>query len=230
MGCLYQCSVQYPETLFAIIRHDTANRMVYLWDGTQEKILYDYNSIVVGQPYPNTYNNPMYPNLKVLAKDSLLLNGSYYTIWILGVNNSGVISDSNFVEVIEGIGTTFGIKADLVPIFENQELLQCFSLNNIVTYPNTLYNCDIALQIDEHPFSPLITLNPNPATEFITITADMYGLNSQAEVLDMSGRVVRNFKISGMPYSLKVTDLNSGMYILKITSAEQSSRVKFIKM
>ncbi len=230
MGCLYQCSVQYPEILFATIRHDTANCIVYIWDGSQEKKLYDYNSIVVGQPYPNMYNNPSYPNLKVLAKDSLLLNGSYYTTWILGVNNGGVISDSNFAQVIEGIGTSFGIKANLVPVFENDESLQCFSIHNVNIYPNTWYNCDTALQINEHQFSPVVSVVPNPATDFIKITADKFDLKSKAEVIDIAGRVIMDFNITGLPYSLNIGNLKKGIYFLKISSAEQSSYARFVKM
>ena len=224
------CTHTDPEVLFATIRHDTLNRMVYLWDGSIDRVLYDYNSIAVWQPYPNTYNNPMYPNLKVLAKDSLLLNGSYYKRWILGMSNGGVISDSNFVSVIEGIATTFGIKAPLVPVFENQEELSCFTLHNVNIYPNISYNCDTALQIAEVAEPASFTISPNPAKDMIRITAEVSDSKYKAEVLDMAGRVVLSFTVNAFPCDLKVEDLKTGTYFLKISSERQSSFARFIKM
>ena len=58
------------------------------------------------------------------------------------MNFEGVVSDSAFVCIIDGIGSSLGIMANLVPPFENGDELLCFSKDNVVYYPDSTYNCD----------------------------------------------------------------------------------------
>ena len=94
--------IAYSEGCF---RQDTVLKKVFLWNNfTQEdELLYDFQNLTIGQPYPETVTNINYPNLLVMAVDSVqLMDGNYYKRWVLGTNSS----DSAYVSVIEGVGGT----------------------------------------------------------------------------------------------------------------------------
>jgi hypothetical protein len=67
--------------------------------------LYDFDNLVVGQLYPQTFNNMDCPQILVMAYDSVVLNdGLYHERWVLGSNSI----DSGFVSILEGMGSAMG--------------------------------------------------------------------------------------------------------------------------
>jgi len=204
--------------------------MVYLRVNNKDTLLYAFKNIIVGQAYPKTYNNPLTSDtLVVVAKDSLFLNNIYYKKWNLGLKHNGTITDSGFVSVIEGIGSTFGIIAVLRPPFEGNDGLLCFSLNNIVIYPDSTYNCDKTLNVEEHVNKHFFSIYPNPTNDKITIenvarykdaTISIYNIQGQTKLLQILAQEKTEIDLSG---------LAKGIYILKLSSIDKTEVTKFVK-
>lgn len=71
-------------------------------------------------------------------------------------------------------------------------------------------------------------VSPNPATDIVTITTNEI-LNS-VELFDVNGRVVKNvdFKSSTNSNQVNVSDLSSGIYMMKITSDKGTATKKLV--
>ncbi|SCY04929.1 Por secretion system C-terminal sorting domain-containing protein [Nonlabens sp. Hel1_33_55] len=93
---------------------------------------------------------------------------------------------------------------------------------------------NITLNVDNTASNETVQLSnfrlyPNPATDWINISADNLQ-NSRSEIYDLSGRLVREFDLLSNTTNLNIEDLNSGIYLLKITTANGKTATKrFIK-
>lgn len=86
-------------------------------------------------------------------------------------------------------------------------------LDNIVTASNDIYN------------SSYISVFPNPVTEYITINVPQ---KSTIEIADINGQIVRtiyNIKEA----TIEISDLSSGVYILRVKTDKEIVTKKFIK-
>jgi Secretion system C-terminal sorting domain len=72
-----------------------------------------------------------------------------------------------------------------------------------------------------------IEVYPNPANNFVTITAelDSYDLS----VTDLTGKVVLQQSLSGIENSVDVSSLSSGVYLFNINSDNKKETIKVIK-
>lgn len=68
-----------------------------------------------------------------------------------------------------------------------------------------------------------ITISPNPASDYIKIN----GLSNMVnyEVLDISGKILLN----GKNNTIRISELNTGLYFLKIKNGRSSTLQKFVK-
>lgn len=228
--CPYIFDYSNPETLFATIRQDTLNKIVFLWDNSKDTILYDFKNIIVGEPYPSTYNNPVQANLVVVSEDSLLLNYVYVKKWNLAMNLEAVISDSAFAFIIEGIGSSLGIMANLVPPFENSDELLCFSKDNLVYYPDSTYNCDKTVNIKETVFNQEFSIYPNPVRNTLTVETDYAYKNSCfVKIFSVSGTEITKHEINTSITNIDVSQLAKGFYIVQLVNGKSVQSRKFIK-
>ncbi len=229
-GCPFSFNFQNPEVLFATIRQDTLNKIVYILDNNLESILYDFKNIKVGEDYPQTFNNIHPDTLVVVAQDSLLQGNIYVKKWNLGIRNNGTISDSGFVSIIEGIGSTFGIVANLMPPFENSDHLVCFSKNNVVLYPDSAYNCDKTVNISNLITSPVFSVYPNPASNTLTIvTANASKGTGMLRISSATGEEILRKEIKAINNTIDISMLKCGVYIVQYSNERIIETVKFIK-
>lgn len=229
-GCPFTFEYTNPESLIAIIRQDTVNQTVYLWDGVKDTLLYDFKNINVGGPYPSTCNNPMLDNLVVVSEDSLLLNNVYIKKWNLAMSFNGVVSDSAFVCIIDGIGSSFGIKADLVPPFENGDELLCFSKDDVVLYPDSTYFCDKTVKIIETEDKQTFNVYPNPVQSVLTIETDYAFKNScLVKIFSAGGVEVFRQKVTSNKINIDVSQLAKGFYIIQFVNGDSVLSEKFVK-
>jgi len=73
-----------------------------------------------------------------------------------------------------------------------------------------------------------ISVYPNPATEFITIDAGMQE-NATVEIMDFSGKVVIETYVTTTNDQLDVSDLSSGLYLLKISGEDFTQTLSWVK-
>lgn len=230
-GCPHTFHYIEPERLYATIRHDSVNNIVYVRDMGTDVILYDFNNIHIGQDYPKTYNNTSPDTLVVVSVDTIQIGISYSKKWGLGTKVNGVISDSGFVSIIEGIGSTFGITAPLVLPFENNDQLLCYSKDNLVLYPDSTYNCDKTVGIVEIiKEDQIFTLYPNPTTQVINIKINSKTPSKgHVRIFNMNGVEVHRSIIYEKETQIDVSFLNKGVYFVQFINQNKLESRLFIK-
>ena len=70
---------------------------------------------------------------------------------------------------------------------------------------------------------------PNPATSMLNIKLDKANGKTLVEIYDLTGRKVMNESMTGSAYSLDISQLNSGNYILKTVNNNSVNTIKVIK-
>ncbi len=69
-----------------------------------------------------------------------------------------------------------------------------------------------------------VSLFPNPASENVTVTLkDVQGRNFSVELSDISGRIVRQFSVSGDGFTVQRKNLEDGIYFMRLTSNKNES-------
>lgn len=212
----YHYSGTLNEELFAVLRQDTTTRKVYVFDNNTEVLLYDFKNLAAGAEYPNTHNNPSYMSdtLVVVSEDSTQLNNAMHRIWNLGHRHNGVVSDSAFVSIIEGIGSTFGLLAQLVPPFENFDELKCFYSDSTGIYPDSLLICDRTFGLEDQIREIKIKVYPNPADRALSILLGSNNDHMQVQLCDLSGRTLISRSLNNTTTSLDLSHLKDGLYVL----------------
>jgi len=218
-------------------RQDTILKKVFLWNSSTQtdELLYDFGNLIVGQPYPATITNINYPNLLVMATDSVqLMDGNYYKRWVLGTNSS----DSAYVSVMEGVGGTNGFTSFIHPVFEQSSSLLCQKTNTQHIYENWISNpippryseeCSQTLsihQITEHD----LEIYPNPTSSAISIQTGK--IIQRVEICNLSGQLLSIEKTSSgeKNQNLDLSKLENGTYILKIVLSDDSFIMKRVQL
>jgi hypothetical protein len=224
-GCNYSCSWLESETVLAYIRIDSTQNRVYIHNGSQDILLYDFASLSVGNPYPKTYTNVLGDSLIVVSLDSILMGPTYARKWNLAVIFQGQVTDSAFVSIIEGIGSTFGHLAPLAPPFENGDILHCFSRNDSVFYPDSTSFCDQTVNIESSETLPQLNIYPNPCTDFLNIQSDHSG---KIRISDINGCIMKEMHWVGQ--KIDVSNLSTGMYFMEFQTENTRSIMIFNKL
>jgi hypothetical protein len=228
-GCPHSFYFQEPERLYATIRQDTALKRVYILDNNSEHLLYDFGNMLVGQLYPATYNT-WSDSLIVASEDSILMADLYHKKWNLGRIENGVIHDEGFVSIIEGVGSTYGIVANLTLPFENWDEMLCFSLNGTAMYPDSSYNCDVTIGIQNLEVKPDFVIYPNPATSYLVVEADEPPAKAcYLEIFNPNGIKVLEKQIETTTTFLNLASLSNGIYFVRIADNGKLFTQKFIK-
>lgn len=217
-GCSYSCNWLESESQFALIRIDPLNNRVYILENNIEYLLYDFGAMAIGQPYPSTINNLLGDSLRVVSVDTIALGTQNVRRWQLGISNSGTITDSGFVAIIEGIGSTYGLLATLVPPFENGDQLLCFSKNDSTMYPDNATICDKTVSLTNNKSEKKINISPNPARNTATISIDFECSNCTIAIISAEGELVFNDFFDGNQYQIDLQCFSTGLYFTTISS------------
>lgn len=208
-------------------REDTTSRRVFVFDTVQQQevLLYDF-SIGLG-PYPTTIHDGWLPS-EVVALDSMELSDGWHRTWVLGVSNGGVIQDSAFCTVIEGVGSTLGLMPvyGLGPPFEWGDYLNCHVVRDSVVYTVDGGECFLMTGFEPEVHRSVVTVFPNPASAQLFVS-DISGGASRYEVSDMQGRTVRTGVIADGAIDVEV--LQRGLYLLILESGPGRTAVRFEK-
>jgi len=231
--CIFSCDFNLTEELYAIIYIDTVANKVYQYSeyDTGAHLLFDFN-LSVGQLYPPTFNNPYNPSsdsLMVVSEDSVLLGNDYHKKWNLGVKTAGILHDSAFVSIIEGVGSTYGLSADLITPFETSDALVCFSIADTVLYPDSTSACDKTIGISETRAMPSFEIYPNPAQNMIQLNL-IYSENEiPVSIFNAHGQKISEQIIQGNSAKIDLSILPYGLYFLRIESGRNAGVKGFLK-
>lgn len=227
-----------PDQVWVLFRQDIPNKQIYQWDSntSQEQLLYDFNNLTVGQPYPQTLNNMNFPQILVMAYDSVvLIDGLYHERWVLGSNSN----DSGFVSIIEGVGSTMGFDLPIAIPFEQSSATLCFSVDgnavfdgwgnaNALIPPRYSSDCAANVRLDELVGSELdVSVWPNPVNDIVTIkSAERI---EKLVLYDAVGQQVLEQEVQKENTAeLTLINLPVGNYLLKVCTENNHSVTKRI--
>lgn len=74
----------------------------------------------------------------------------------------------------------------------------------------------------------MLSLYPNPTTGVLNLSADLQG-RAEVKVFDLQGRVVKHYVVSGLnAMRLNVSDLQSGLYFIRVSNETTTAMGKFV--
>lgn len=216
-----QCAPSFVHNnLYALLRQDSLS--IYLWDGNQDTLLYDYN-LQVGDTLPLSFNN-VSTEVVVDSISEIQIGNDMRKVFHLG-NNPEVD------KLIEGVGHNKGLVGSMQPFefFENE--LRCFALNDTVRYPYLDAPCDFDVSLNELSEEvPGVFPNPTNANWQIKIPAG-------TEIKEV---IIRNYAGQEQPVSLQFSgsdsfeadahNLPAGVYLLELrTKTGERMHARLIK-
>ncbi|HMI07541.1 MAG TPA: T9SS type A sorting domain-containing protein [Flavobacterium sp.] len=78
-------------------------------------------------------------------------------------------------------------------------------------------------------FSSNFKVYPNPASSVLNVDAKTSAIN-EMQLTDLNGRIVKSIKANGVNNAqINISDLNAGVYFLKVTSNEGTGTTKVVK-
>ena len=80
----------------------------------------------------------------------------------------------------------------------------------------------------ENIVKPTVSVYPNPAIEYIILDNQNSSI-VEATIHDLNGRIIGQFKIHSQNEKLNISNLKSGIYVMKISSFDTEKLVKIIK-
>lgn len=196
-GCDFSVTTGSYNYYWGAIREDTISKKIFaiLQGLNTDTLLYDF-SLTVGDTVKGLLANTCSPDIIVTNVDSILIGGNYRKHW--NISRPACLFNG---ELIEGIGSTFGL-VEQFHDFESSGVLVCFSNNDTSYYPSysTTSGCQFVLGINQERQN-LFEIYPNPFFSFTTIKIkdnipyehfkftlkDMYGHNIQLKIEYSSG-------------------------------------------
>jgi hypothetical protein len=70
---------------------------------------------------------------------------------------------------------------------------------------------------------------PNPAKNVINFSNDTNAVVSLVEMTDLNGRVIKSQKVNATEGQISISDLATGMYMMKITTDQGVATKKIVK-
>lgn len=184
-----------------------------------EGYLYNFN-LNVGDTLPsNLLTNS---NSTMITRiDSILISGNYRKQFFVSVVDTNMWqwpTHYEFVSIIEGIGSTNGLKWTLQPYFERSGSLWAFKKNSSLEFTNSVAtSCDVTgvEEIQQTNFS--IDIYPNPASNMLFIQTSIPVVLNLV-LIDLLGKEV--FKVRTINNSstnqISLEGLPDGIYILNL--------------
>lgn len=77
--------------------------------------------------------------------------------------------------------------------------------------------------------SKSLEISPNPAIDMVQLTIPFEEGNYELIVFDLNGKIVKQFQSDVMKYELDISDLNSGLYIIRASNESSSYTGKMVK-
>ncbi len=195
------------------LRQDISNKKVYFIPpgAMQDTLLYDFN-LNVGDLLPPSYNNtPLTSNNYVESIDSVLIGNNYHKCFKISSHGN-----HNYVSIIEGIGSTYGLLWRLETPFEAFNDLTCVSINALTVFPDTLASCSFVSTVKKTQNDPALLFYPNPFHSEATLLIDESYENSQLLIYNVIGEYLRRQVIHGKSTTLNRDQLPNGIYFFQI--------------
>ena len=197
------------------VREDIPQRKIYFVppSASGEQLIYDF-SLNVGDTLPGSILNSPGTNY-ISSIDSMLIGSNYRKQFHVSMLGSAAPSDSNYVQLIEGIGSTFGLLSPLGIYVEGSTRLNCFIENQSVLYTYPSGSCNMTVGVAENKTEEnTVLISPNPSAGVVKIESQE---KAKFSIYDIFGREV--YQSTDYPTAQSTTvDLSSqpkGIYFVR---------------
>ena len=142
-----------------------------------------------------------------------------------GVNPFGAGSIGNFIVIIDNIeGYTGEGKIEIQRVQAIDKEGNLLAVHTPHTQVAALTNIDDLVDAQDID----LTVYPNPAGEYVSITSKLDQPIRQVEILTISGQVIKTIENSDLS-NINIADLSKGIYMLSIKTETQQVYQKLIK-
>lgn len=206
----------YFRQYWSAFRQDNSTRKIYLFENGNDTLAYDFN-LNVGDTLPvNSFLYSGYMNI-VESIDSILVGSEYRKRFRL---------NNNYAALIEGIGTTLGAFAPIVPFFESGNDLWCVRINDQIAWTFSPGNgCSLTSIYENIVTENQILISPNPFSLSTTIQTSKKLNNATLTIFDTFGRQVKQIKsLSGEKIIIQRDNLPDGLYYIRISQDNKTIR------
>jgi hypothetical protein len=207
----FTCPPLQAYNQFEILIRQEGKKMFVVDEGI-DTLLYDFD-LSVGDTLPQTFNN-WGNNVVVESIDSILINGEYRRIFYW--NNPTMFAQ----QMIEGIGSNFGLLEQMGSILECGYELFCHEYNGVNYFGDS--TCVYNLGIDEPSKMVSFTLYPVPAQSEVHVQLASDQQIEKVELIDAQGRVKRLSFVTTSDHLLKIDlhSINQGIYFVLLTNSD----------
>jgi trimeric autotransporter adhesin len=203
------------------------------WDGTIWSAIGSGISIPPDDLFAlKVYHNELYAGgeFSTMDGDSIKsiarYDGSVWNSVGSGVDSTNIIVDTL---IIGPFDTTFIYAPHRVYTFLefNNELYVGGSFNMIGGInAHNIAKWSTPLSVDEISFSNFISIYPNPTTDNLTIIITD---KATIEILNINGQIIKSINSISKSITVDLTDLSSGVYIVRVKTDKEIVTKKFIK-
>jgi len=184
-----------------------------------EELLYDFNLELNDKlPESFSYLYSFSDTSYISQVDSILIGDEYHKRY--GVSNSIQL---NYVYLIEGIGSSFGLLSELHAPFEFVSMLLCFKQDDVTVYPDQSYECILVTGIDDPVQSAAaFSVSPNPITSGIgVISMPRLSQSTDFSLCDVVGNEVLKINNVEQGTILNAGKLTQGIYLYRVSAGKQ---------
>ncbi|MCF8278303.1 MAG: T9SS type A sorting domain-containing protein [Flavobacteriales bacterium] len=196
------------------------NKKVYFkqHSSVSDTLLYDFDLSIGDTLPPTLINDPSNETNVVSSIDSILIGNDYHKRFGISLGY-----DSNYVDLIEGIGNSFGLMGLLVPPFERGTYLYCVTIDGETVYPDSSYDCPLLLTGIEEDYPSLRIqpkIYPNPSTGYVNIEATGSDQWMTVKLYNTLGVLIRmdQFRTSQL-FQYELPEVK-GMYLMQLIDGD----------
>jgi hypothetical protein len=191
---------------------------------TTEQLLYSFNNLHIGDSLPI---NTSFTSIKVTSIDSVLLGSGYRKRY--QIQNTRLMGNEYW---IEGIGSTKDLLSPFTYEFEWWFFTLCYGDINTfyINAPNGMDSCHYSkpLGVIENEAST-IKVYPNPANDILNIVTPSDGISVTVTVLNVQGKFLLEKTYYTPHTEMDISQLNSGLFFLRIKTGNKMIMTRFIK-
>lgn len=230
INCCWIAEPAMTNPVIYYIREDSLKH-VFISNTLSEQLFYDFN-LESGDSLPLSSINAD-PSNFVFSVDSILIGSNYRRRF--NIANHDDWDDEPYTAIIEGIGSTNGLRVELLPPFESYNQLICFTNQGITTQfteqyygisglDDNLSGCDLIYVDIQNKINPekKITIFPNPVVQDIYISIrGIQGIEGNLKILNQQGSVILEKEVTISPDNIlneHLGNLTPGVYFLSIST------------
>ena len=214
-------NVIHDENIYAgAIREDSSRKIFYL--GSTEKLLYDF-SLNVNDSLVGNYLWNLPSNIYISSIDSIFDGNIYRRQFHISVPGLG----TDYIQLIEGIGSTWGLFNFFAPQVPSWGNLYCF-----IDGPSNLIldtaQC-ISTEINDVSNNEVnFKLYPNPSS-FVIYIGNIFKIIESIEIYNVTGQLISRQIGYDEINGIDIKNLPASLYFIKINTSSNQYILRFVK-